>query len=209
MSRSECPSGWTPRSELQLLHDQLTGLSAWHGYLRTWQGAELLQHKVREVKLDGRRRCQARQRAHDALLAQVDTSAADPGLDRRRVAARAVLVLRQPWLRDRVSRGLQQSGVQVLAQLEDGADALGVVVAEQPDLVLLEQALPSLPGRELIGAVRGLAPRTLVAAQVHADRDVAGLLEVGAAAVFTRRVPPADLTGALTALLRSPELSLR
>ncbi|MBW3611859.1 MAG: hypothetical protein KY438_10085, partial [Actinobacteria bacterium] len=63
------------------------------------------------------------------------------------------------------------AGVRVVARLDNGADALGVVVAEQPDLVLVEESLAMLPGQEVVREIRQFSPHTLVVAQVaYGDR---------------------------------------
>ena len=56
---------------------------------------------------------------------------------------------RQAWFRGKVASGLQAGGVAVEADLENGADALGAVVAEQPDFLLVEDKLPMVSGLDL------------------------------------------------------------
>ncbi len=89
----------------------------------------------------------------------------------------------------------------VIAELDDGADGLGLVVAEQPDLVLVEDLLPSVPGTELVRIARPMTARTIFTAQVAYADDITGMLETGATAAFARQVPPADLAEELAALL--------
>jgi DNA-binding NarL/FixJ family response regulator len=99
---------------------------------------------------------------------------------------------------------LAELGVEVLAEADDGADGLGISIAEQPDLVLVEDRLPSLPALELVAAVREYAGHALVGAQVEHEADVAPLVEAGVNAVFSRRIPPAVMAEELHALLLAP-----
>ena len=194
------PTSWTPRSELELLEDQLNGLSAWHDFMRLREDLEQLGRVSRETRLDAQRRLQALRRAHTALLARTDDSDRESGR-LRRGAPRAVLVHRQEWLRGRVGAALQERGVEVVAQLADGADGLGVVVAEQPDVALVEDALPSVSGAELIRQARRMAPRTLLAAQVAHSGEAGRMLEVGATAAVARLMPPGDVAEEIHRLL--------
>ncbi len=196
------PATWTARSDLELLEDQLDGLSAWHEFVRGRVPLEDEGRVTREMRLDAQRRLQALRRANQALLARTDGT----GRETRRVvggaAPRAIVVHRQDWVRGRVSAELQACGVEVVAQLEDGADALGVVVADQPDLALVEDALPSIPGLEVVRQARRLAPHTLLAAQVGYHDDIALMLEAGASAAFARRVPPVEVAAGLARLVQ-------
>jgi CheY-like chemotaxis protein len=115
---------------------------------------------------------------------------------------RAVLVHRQPWLLNRLVAGLTALGVHVVAAVDDGAEGSGIAVAEAPELVFLEAALATMSGVEVTCRVRECSPTTLVAAQVPYSEDRPALLAAGAAAVWLRQVPPADVLDGLAALLR-------
>lgn len=207
-SSDDLPGGvgaWTARSDLALLQDQLDGLSAWHHFVRDREFLDEEGRVTREMRLDAQRRLQALRRANQALLARTDDTVRETHPVLGESAPRAVVVHRQGWVRGRVSAELEACGVEVVAQLEDGADALGVVVADQPDLALVEDALPSIPGLEVIRQARRLAPHTLMAAQVGYNDDVARMLEAGASAAFARRVPPGEVAAGLARLVqRSP-----
>ena len=196
------PAAWTARSDLELLEDQLNGLAAWHEFVRGRASQPEEGRVTREMRLDAQRRQQALRRANEALLTRTEGG----GRETRPVlgdpAPRAVVVHRQDWVRGRVSAELQACGVEVVAQLEDGADALGFVVADQPDLALVEDALPSIPGLEVVRQAGRLAPHTLMAAQVGYDGDIAVMLQAGACAAFTRRVPPGEVAAGCARLVQ-------
>ena len=116
----------------------------------------------------------------------------------------AVVAHRDGWYGGRIAEALAGSGVHVLAVLQDGAQAVGVAVAEQPDLVVVEDRLPTLSGPRAVRAVRRWCEAAKVAAQIdHPDRR-GDLLDAGAHAVFTRRDAPPDVAAVLLALLRDP-----
>ncbi len=197
MSPQERPPSWTPRSACGLRQDQLAGLSAWREFLHRQLGQ--LEGAYREEQLDARRRRQALLRADTAVLSRAQDHRQLQRADAD--VPRAVLVHRHPWLRDKLTRALQELGVLVIAELDDGADGLGLVVAEQPDLVLVEDLLPSVPGTELVRIARPMTTRTIFTAQVAYADDITGMLEAGATAAFARQVPPAHLAEELAALL--------
>jgi CheY-like chemotaxis protein len=156
----------------------------------------------REERMDAQRRLEALHRTQEALQARIRDHAdpQPPPSDR----PRAVLVHRNAWLRDKLTLQLAELGVHVLAEAEDGAEGLGIAIAEQPDIVVLEDRLPSLPAVELVAALREYVEGALVAAHVEHQEDVAALVEAGADAVFSRRIPPAVMADELAALLEHP-----
>lgn len=87
------------------------------------------------------------------------------------------------------------------ATTTNGAAAIGIAVAEQPDLVLVEDALPMTTGVQVVQQVRRFSPETVVAAQVAHGDAVPPLVDAGAAAVFVRSVPPADAAARLLEML--------
>ena len=98
-------------------------------------------------------------------------------------------------------RELERAGVSVVEVHEDGAAGLGSVVAEQPDLVVVQEQLPWKDGLEVVREVRRFAPSARIA--VHLDRPSAerDAREAGADAVFPRATRPVDMVGDLTALV--------
>jgi DNA-binding NarL/FixJ family response regulator len=118
-----------------------------------------------------------------------------------------VLAHRNAWLRDKVAARLEELGVAIVGVYDDGADAAGTVVVEQPDLLLVEDRLPTLSGIQLTRRARDFAPHTVVGAQVLDGAHIPALVDAGAHAVFTRRIPPVEIADQLMGCLsgrRSP-----
>ena len=181
-------------SQVDVVARQVRAISAFHDVRRAAEAAARSASRSRESRMDAERRLAVLRREHDALIArsheQLVTSARLLPCPAER---RAVLAHRNEWFTSKVTRVLQDTGISVVACVDNGADAVGLAVAEQPDLVLVEDCLVMLSGTEVVRSVRRFCPETLVAAQVaHGDR-VDALQDAGAAAVFTRRVPPADV----------------
>lgn len=175
------------RNELELLQDQLAGLAAWQRDRREREAEHpsAVAAVTREVRLDMRRRMAARRLEQAALVARSEQQMRE---SRRGLAAtRAVIAHRSDWVRQGVKSALSMRGVQVVASLDNGAEALGVTVLEQPDLLLIDELLPSMTGLELVGEVALFAPRTVMGAQVESPASADRMLQAGVRVAFTRR----------------------
>lgn len=192
---------WAARSDLQLLSDQLAGMAAWYLAQREQRPPEG-GVVTREMRLDLSRRTEARRREQAALLErareQLDQTRRPPQHGRQ---PRAVLVHRREWVRLKVEQELARHGIAVVGHLDNGADAVGLAIVEQPDLMLVEDALPMVSGTEVIRAMRVFCSRTLVAAHVESDSGVAAALHAGAATAFPRLVPPEHIARGLASLV--------
>lgn len=194
---------WTPRSSVQLLADQLAALDAWNRARRDVEQEIAASLGNREAALDSRRRADALRRETEALQQRSEAALrASGGLLVAVPRARALLAHRQPWMATKVSAALEAAGISVIGELDDGAETVGWAVAEQPDVVLVEQMLPTLTGQEVVRRIRAFAPRTVIAVQVPYEADVAAMLAAGAHLALPRRVPPAELAAALVERVR-------
>lgn len=191
---SQNPMDATGRNQFDLMKAQLDAVEAWaHARRATERAAEAVA-MTREMRLDLTRRTEARRREHAALIARADEQLRASGrLISREASPRAILAHRNEWFRDKVVARLEELGVSVVGLYEDGADAAGTLVAEQPDLVLVEDRLPTLSGLDVVRRARTFAPDTVVGVQVMDSSSVSTMVDAGAEAVFTRRIPPAEM----------------
>jgi DNA-binding NarL/FixJ family response regulator len=97
------------------------------------------------------------------------------------------------WFVNKFGDELQRLGVDIVGHTDNGAEAVGMAVAEQPDLVLVEDTLAMVPGEQVVRELRKYCPDAVLAAQVAYSDRVGALLEAGAAMVFTRQIPPAEI----------------
>ncbi len=107
------------------------------------------------------------------------------------------------WTSQRLRAEISERAVEVLATVTNGADAVGISVAEQPALVVVDELLAMRSGPDVTAALRELCPDTVVVGYVSGPAAIAELLEAGATSVLTRRVPPAEAAQTFTALVPS------
>lgn len=186
---------------------QLVAIDAFHRARRRAEHAAGSAAGSRESRLDAARRLDVVRRQHAAIVARTDASLrASHEVVERSGRPRAVVVHRSDWFGRTVSVGLVEQGFRLLAQLDNGADAVGAVIAEQPELLLIEDPLPMMTGEQVLQEVRRYSPDTVVAVQTSDSRAMAALLEAGAGSVFTRQVAPLDVARDLAALLGAQPL---
>ncbi|PWH05747.1 DNA-binding response regulator [Brachybacterium endophyticum] len=73
--------------------------------------------------------------------------------------------------------------IDVVGSAQDGAEALTVIAAEEPDVVLMDLRMPGTGGVEAIRELRargGTSTRILVLTTYDTDREILGALESGA-----------------------------
>lgn len=169
-------------------------LAAWTSRRDVLEQLPELPGSAREAHQEADRRTAARDRERQALLSRLTT---DPTSARVRV----VVAHRRAWLRTALRTGLESAGIGAVEECEDGATALGAVVAAQPDVVLVQQQLPWLDGLEAVRQMRLYAPESLIAVQLdspHAARDAR---EAGATLVLPRTERPQDVVARLCQLV--------
>ena len=190
------------RTELDLAAQQLQAITRFNDARRMAEGAAAAVARSREMRMDVTRSLEVLRREHDAVVRRSHeqlrlTGALLRGTPERRV----VIAHRNEWFVGKVAHALRDHGLSVIAQVDNGADAVGIAVAEQPDLLMVEDTLAMVPGEQVVREVRCYCPETLVAAQVAYGDRVGPLLHAGAATVFTRQVPPLDAVRSMLELL--------
>ena len=195
---------WRARTELDLAAQQLQAIARFNDARRTAVTAAGAASRSREMRMDLTRSLEVLRREHDAVVRRAHEQLRVAGRLLQETADRRVVIAHHnEWFVGKVAQALQDRGVVVVAQVDNGADAVGIAVAEQPDLLVVEDTLAMVPGEQVVRDVRRYCPQTLVAAQVaHGDR-VGPLLQAGAAAVFTRQVPPLDAVTSMLQLLEA------
>lgn len=196
--------GWRPRSELDVAAQQLKAIARFNDARRMAEAAAAAAARSREMRMDVSRSLEVLRREHDAVVQRAHEQLRITGALLRDTAERRVVIaLRNEWFAGKVALGLLDHGLLVVARVDNGADAIGIAVAEQPDLLVVEDTLAMVPGEQVVRDVRGYCPDTIVAAQVAYGDRVGPLLDAGASAVFTRNVPPLDVVARVLGLLES------
>jgi CheY-like chemotaxis protein len=192
------PRLWVDATQSELVVAQILAIEAWH---RTWpEGGVAEVPASRDARGERARQMHALEAIRDAMRAQTAKRLkAAPAVPQQ--SPRVVVAHRHAWFVDRLSQALEDYGIAMVARLNNGAEALGVTVAEQPDLLLIEDAMPLVRGEDVLKEVQQFAPRTLVAIQVDKTERARRLTELGADAALSRTVPPPDVAGDLAALV--------
>jgi len=170
-----------------IIRDQQQGLAAWRQDLTRRMSRDPQAEPDREGQMDARRKLAALRRTSSALLAGQGCLAVSP----RR--PRAVVAHRNRWLRARLAEEFEPLGISVIGEGEDGAVAVAIAVAEQPELLVLEDRLPWVTPLEVVEQMRRFASHTAVVVQLEDSAEAADLLAAGATAVFSRGLRPVEL----------------
>ena len=95
---------------------------------------------------------------------------------------RAVIAEDEPLLRDALGRLLGEvwPELQVIAECENGADALDAIAAQQPDVAFLDIRMPGLGGLEVAAAAAEASPATQVVFTTAYDQYAIDAFERGA-----------------------------
>jgi NarL family two-component system response regulator LiaR len=98
-------------------------------------------------------------------------------------------------------RGLIESepGMEVVAEAENGAQAIELVAAHQPDVILLDLLMPEVDGLAAIDAIRMQDPkaRILVLTSFDDDENIYGAIQAGALGYLLKDSSPTDLLQAI------------
>ena len=95
---------------------------------------------------------------------------------------RVMVVDDHPMWRDAVARDLTEAGYDVVATAADGAQALRIVAAARPDVVVLDLQLPDASGVDVTRGLRASCPeaRVLVLSASGEQQDVLDAVKAGA-----------------------------
>jgi DNA-binding NarL/FixJ family response regulator len=104
-----------------------------------------------------------------------------------------------PMWRDSVARDLAEAGYEVVATASDGAQAVRVLGAARPDVVVLDLNLPDMSGVEVTVALRAADPavRVLVLSASGEQQDVLDAVKAGAAGYLLKSAARAEFLDAV------------
>ena len=103
-----------------------------------------------------------------------------------------------------IEETLKKEGYQI-SRAYSGTEALYVLSASRPDLILLDLMLPGLSGEEVLPQIKGI-PVIVVSAKIDVD-DKVDLLLGGAADYITKPFEMRELLARITVALRSKKAS--
>jgi DNA-binding NarL/FixJ family response regulator len=118
---------------------------------------------------------------------------------------RVVLADDHPAVRAAVRRVLEGAGdIQIVAEAENGAEALRLVEQVDPDVLLLDIEMPGLNGIEVAQRLQAAgASVRILALSAHEDTEyIQGMLDSGAAGYITKEEAPHILIQAVRGVAR-------
>src|SRR5882724_8576142 len=184
---------------------------------RTWTHRERHSHS-RTRRRPGRKRASARTRLdwharaagagwgqagdRNAARQRLSTKCLDSAVRRRRMI-RVCLVEDQTLVRQGIQTLLDLvHDIDVVAEAKDGEEALRIIPAAKPDVVLLDMHLPKRNGLEVLRELKQSEslPPTLILTTFDEDKFVIGGLQAGAKGYLLKDVSLDQLTGAIRIL---------
>ena len=117
---------------------------------------------------------------------------------------RVVVVDDQELVRSGFALILERAGLEVVGQAADGLEAIDVVAATAPDVVLMDVRMPRLDGIGATGRIVADHPTVKVLALTTFDLDeyVYAAVRAGASGFLLKDVSPADLVHAVEVVAR-------
>src|SRR5215216_311795 len=97
-----------------------------------------------------------------------------------------------PDAREAVRTSLaEQSEIEVVAEAENGQEAIALAASNHPDIVLMDVKMPVLDGVAATKRIRDLLPKTRIVAYAGSDdaEDVMAMMEAGADAYCMKGAP--------------------
>lgn len=112
-----------------------------------------------------------------------------------------------PLFRMGLRYALQNQGFEVVAEANDGLEAVAACAAHRPDVVLLDVKMPNLDGVEACKRLLALDPRLIVMMLTTFDEPaiVQAARSSGATAYLSKETDPAELAERIRTILERPE----
>src|SRR5580700_11876717 len=98
---------------------------------------------------------------------------------------------------------LNEPGFEVVGEAEDGDDAITQTLELEPDILLLDVAMPRLPGLEAMRAIMTKSPRVKIVllTSTISTQQIIEALQIGARGIVLKDSVVGDLAQALRAVL--------
>ena len=118
--------------------------------------------------------------------------------------SRIVVVDDHPIFRKGLIALLRAEGHDVVAEACDGVEAVAVVTAEHPDVVVMDLSMPLRDGFEATGHITARHPdiKVVVITLFDDEASVVRALEAGAAGYVSKQADPDQIIGAISAVVR-------
>ena len=169
---------------------QVAGIVAWNAAMRLRREFLGSADGSQDGQLGRVRRLEVLRRTHEAIVAATARELARDPSPMLAAGPTAVVAHSHQWFGDKVCELLAAHGFDIVERTDNAADALGAIVAEQPDLVLVGDRLAMMTGADLLADTALFSPLSVRVAQAD---DHHALQAAGAHTVLPRQVAPADI----------------
>ena len=117
---------------------------------------------------------------------------------------RVVLADDHRMLRDGLRRTLEEHGLSVVGEANDGREAVALVLDVRPDVTVMDVTMPNMDGVEATRQIRLQQPGArIVMLTMHSDQDiVTNAIRAGASGYLTKDCSGDELVGAIRAIAR-------
>jgi two-component system chemotaxis response regulator CheY len=121
-------------------------------------------------------------------------------------AARIVVVDDAPFMRRRLRDVLEGAGYEVVAEAENGAQALERYAEHRPDLVTMDLVMPVMTGMEALAGLRAQDPaaRVVVCSSISEQKSLLRAIALGARDYVLKPFDDEALLDAVRKALRDP-----
>src|SRR5262249_27259994 len=120
------------------------------------------------------------------------------------MAERVLIVDDHPLTRDALAALLTQQGFDVVGEAEDGTAAVALAERLQPDIVLLDLAMPGMGGLTALPHIREHAPASevVVLTASDAEENLLAAIRAGASGYLLKTEPPEQIAVFLRGVAR-------
>lgn len=185
-------AGWAVDHEWDLAARQLQAIAAFHHARAIAAWAAAAGERSREMRAQDARRLEVLRRKHSAVIARAHEQLRSSGV-RPTAAPRRRVLLAGPGSDREVAPTLEAHGLRVVARVRNGADAVGIALVEQPDVVVVHEPLAMVPSEEVVREVRRYSPGTGILVVAGSRERASACADAGATLVLTGELTTPDL----------------
>ncbi len=138
----------------------------------------------------------------DGELSQQSAARMGPVEHARGPRLRVVIVDHHTLFAEAIARTLEQNGMEILATAATGRAALDAVDRERPDMVLIDPALPDMPGREVAERILERHPETrlvLVTSLINPEL-IQETMDAGCSGCISKNMPVEEFMASIHAV---------
>jgi hypothetical protein len=175
---------WSRTGEWELAARQLRAIAAFHHARAIAAWAAAAGERSRAMREQDARRLEILRRKHEAVIDRAHEQLRSSGVRRPPLCWRVRVVVADRRPDDELLVPLDRHGVDVLARVANGADAVGITLVEQPDVVVLSAPLDLVPADEVVRDVRRYSPETTIFAVTGTEDEARACAGAGATVVL-------------------------